>query len=394
MQTDIAFRAQVLRRFGADSEVEGELLRYNENVFREMVDLTGFPLPDEPFIPTWQQYQIEAEREGTIAVLARYLVQLRFPTQAGISVTSEYVAATRRGEGRNNPGDAEGLWFVAPEQCRLVCHATPAGRIPLIIAGEREDFVALVRALTKRNEPVDVPNSMGACMVAGYINWDRFHKAVADAQAVGRDAEEAFTHVKTQKHLYQDRFILLSSGPYSGVSASDVGLDNDRWRQTSLLIRREHECAHYFTRRVFSSMRNNLLDELIADYCGITAAAGRYRADWFLRFLGLESLPHYREGARLQNYRGDPPLSDRAFALLARLVAAAATNLEAFARNRLPDVQDQSGRARMLLTLASLTLEELACADAQRLMADRFPRSCVPQVASMSGTGGGRLEQT
>lgn len=46
-----------------------------------------------------------------------------------------------------------------------------------------------------------------------------------------------------------------------------------------------------------------MLDELIADYAGIVAAWGRYRADWFLRFVGLEDYPRYREGGRLQNYR-------------------------------------------------------------------------------------------
>ena len=79
-----------------------------------------------------------------------------------------------------------------------------------------------------------------------------------------------------------------------------------------------------------TSMRNNLLDELIADYRGIVASSGCYRADWFLRFLGLESFPHYREGGRLQNYRGQPTLSDGAFKILQALVKAAAENLQHF----------------------------------------------------------------
>ena len=69
----------------------------------------------------------------------------------------------------------------------------------------------------------------------------------------------------------------------------------------------EHECAHYLTKRVTGSMSNNLLDELLADYVGIVAAAGTYRGDWALEFLGLEDYPAYRNGARLQNYRGSPP---------------------------------------------------------------------------------------
>lgn len=74
-------------------------------------------------------------------------------------------------------------------------------------------------------------------------------------------------------------------------------------------------------------MRNNMRDELIADYQGIVAAnGGRYRADWFLRFIGLEAFPEYRQGGRLQNYRGQPPLSDGAFKILQVLVKDAAEN--------------------------------------------------------------------
>jgi hypothetical protein len=158
----------------------------------------------------------------------------------------------------------------------------------------------------------------------------------------------------SQKEQYQDRFILLSEGPYSAVPAHELELDDEPWRKLSLVIRREHECAHYFTRRVFGSMRNHLLDELIADYCGIYAALGRFRADWFLRFVGLEKFPHYREGGRLQNYRGDPPLSDAAFTVLQAVVKVAAEKLER--SNRRPD-------GRWMESVSQFTIEELAAGD-------------------------------
>jgi len=87
---------------------------------------------------------------------------------------------------------------------------------------------------------------------------------------------------RSRKELYQDRFIILSSGPYSGVAAAEMGVPEDEWRRISLTIRLEHECAHYLTRQILGSMRNSLLDELIADFAGIVAATDRYRADWFL----------------------------------------------------------------------------------------------------------------
>ena len=166
------------------------------------------------------------------------------------------------------------------------------------------------------------------------------------------------------KELYQDRFLILSDGPYSNVSAGEIGLTEQEWRRTSTTIRLEHECTHYFTLRVFGSMRNNLLDELIADYAGITAV-GPYRADWFLRFMGLEFFPAYREGGRLQNYRGEPPLSESAFRALQRLVRDAAENLgrldldPAYQPGREPE-----DRAATLLAMTSFRLEELAVPEA------------------------------
>jgi hypothetical protein len=107
-------------------------------------------------------------------------------------------------------------------------------------------------------------------------------------------------------------------------------------------------------------MRNNLLDELVADYRGIVAAIGCYRADWFLHFMGLESFPAYREGGRLQNYRGEPPLSPGAMKILAALVQAAATHLERFDTQCREQLQSPQQQALMILRLTHLTLEELA----------------------------------
>jgi hypothetical protein len=335
-------RAAMLRSLGADALQIEECLQYTENVF-EAHDAT-FPLADEPFVATWEKYAEQNRETGSIEFLREYLVQLRFPIASGISVLPGYREVTRKGRPAADVPEATGLKLRAPECCRIQIHSTPQGRIPLLIASVREDFVALVRALSKRNEPVEVPDSMGACMLAGYNNWHRIQMLT---KAAGPDW-------MSQRDQYQDRLIILSEGPYSGISASDLGLDDADWRRISLVIRREHECAHYFTRRVFSSMRNHLLDELIADYCGIFAALGHFRADWFLRFAGLENFPHYREGGRLQNYRGDPPLSSAAFAILQGVVKLAAETLQHL--NRPPD-------ARWMATISQLTLEEVAMGD-------------------------------
>src|SRR5262249_14385800 len=133
----------------------------------------NFPLTDEPFVETWEIYSQSVAAAGTIEVLAGFLPQLWFPIRAGISETPDYAAATRMGVDPRALGKATGLTLIAPDRCRLVLHQTPAGRIPMLIAEQREDFVALVRALSRRNEPVPIPDSMGAVVVAGYNNWNR-----------------------------------------------------------------------------------------------------------------------------------------------------------------------------------------------------------------------------
>lgn len=372
----LLFRTEVLSSFGADTAVTKEILSYTENKFdRSRVNMLQYPLPDEIFVDTWKQYAEEAERAGSIKTLSKYLVQLRFPILQGISENHDYIAATHRGADTSGMSLASGAPLREPQRFQIVLHHTPTGRIPVLTVESREDFVTLVQALSCRNEPEAVPDSMGSCMVAGYNNWhrisvlrDRFHKS---ATQKGSWLAE-FQRIKAQKELYQDRFIILATGPYSGVNALDIGLHQQDWLSLSHVIRREHECTHYFTRRVLSSMHNNLLDEIIADYSGITAAMGRFKADWLLRFFGLESFPCYREGGRLQNYRGTPPLSDPAFEVLQRMVVATAANLEQFDHDHVPEFHHSRMQPALLLMLTSLTIEEMASRNAQRIMDARF----------------------
>lgn len=121
-------------------------------------------------------------------------------------------------------------------------------------------------------------------------------------------------------------------------------------------------------------MRNNLIDEMIADYTGITAALGRFRADWLLRFYGLESFPVYRQGGRLKNYRGEPPLSDPAFSVLQKMVIAAAKNLERFDHQHVPKLGHASLLPALLMTLTGLTIVELASEQAETILAGAFAR--------------------
>ena len=370
-------QASVLAALGASPAEVAELLAYNENLFDlgALGPETRFPLPDEPFVAFWREIAEEAQERGAFAVLRERLPQLRFPVRAGISETEPYRAATRRGVAVDTLPEATGLEIGRPEAIEVVIHQSAAGRIPLLIARGRAEFVALIQCLARRNEPESIPDAQGALMVAGYNNWSRLGalrrrwEALAPAGRETATWGEELQRLQSRRDLYQDRFILLSDGPYSAVPAAALGLDEEEWRAMSLVIRRDHECAHYFTRRLFGSMRNNLLDELIADYAGLVAATGRFRADWFLLFVGLEDFPRYRAGARLDLYRGKPPLSDGAFQILQALVKRAAENLERFDARRPPVPQNRDETAATLAALASLRLEDLAAESAGKALA-------------------------
>jgi hypothetical protein len=367
------FRTVVLQSLHANEAEIRELLAYNANHFEADATIPAFPLQDETHVNAWDRYASDVRIAGTVAVLSNYFPQFCFPIAHGMSETPEYRAATRRGEFRNLRGVCK-LSFRAPDQISLLLHPTPAGRVPVLIAADRADFETLVRAFSRRNEPGAVPPSMGACVIGGYNNWHRVQTLRDDFLAAGADAASwsaRFAEIKQSKELYQDSFIILSRGDYSGVAAKQLGIDSERWRDTSLAIRLEHECVHYFTRRVFRSMKNSVLDELIADYIGITMATGRFSSDWALKFLGLDEIPSYREGGRLQNYRGNPPLSEGAFRILQELVYRAVLTLERFDTQLSPRWRENT-RVAAIFTLTALTVEELASPNSLENLTSRF----------------------
>jgi hypothetical protein len=372
--SDESFRAAILRAHGALGDEVSELLAYTRGAFVLPGEMPALAAPpDESFVAVWERYAMEAHEVGAAECLRRKLVQLRFPIAAGISETHAYRAATRRGESAAVPRDG-GVSFERPDELSIFIHPTATGRIPVIFAGSRTDFVSLVRALVHRNEPAHVPSSMGACIVGGYNNWDRIAALrAAWREERGSDAAESawgeeLRRIAPLTECYQDRFILLSSGPYSAVPATAMGLEMSAWMSSSLTIRLEHECAHYVTRRMLGSMRNSIMDEIIADYVGIVAATGRYRADWFLRFMGLERFPLHRRGGRLGNYRGDPPLSEGAFRVLGSLVVAAAEQLERFDARRPSGGWGSRPVASTIFALAILGLESLASPNGAELL--------------------------
>jgi hypothetical protein len=370
-------RVRVLESCGAPPHLIDELLAYGEQSCRRAADAPSltFPLPDEPQAATWLQYEREAREAGTVEALKRHLVQLRFPVRAGISEDDAYRQATRRGI-FEAADDSEGLTIHHPDRIQLTVTETMSGRLPMIVAGDRRDFETLVQALTGRNEPEPVPPAMGACMVKGLNNWSRIaeYRRRWEREHPDGDWGEEFNRLIPRKELYQDRFILLSTGAYSATPAADVGLGEREWLDASLVIRREHELTHYFVYRVFGVMRSHAFDEIVADFIGLSRAFGEYRSDLALRFLGLESFPDYREGGRLENYRADPPLAPEAEAIVRALAHRSVQGLRMLS-SRWPSDRwsDLSAVAGLTFALSQLTLEELASPELPALVEARRP---------------------
>lgn len=356
-----------LRRHGAVGPVLDELAAYCAHPYSADRERPAFPLADEPHIERWRLYADEARRDGAFAALRRRFVQLRVPIAAGVSADEAYRAATRKGKSEDADRKfAPGLELEDPAGLRFELLPTIAGTVPVLTPATRADFERIVQAFTERNEPAPVPPAMGACIVTGLNNWDRIaaHRdRWARSQPDGGSEaawNEEFARLVPQKALYQDRFIILSRGPYSKTAAADAAIEERQWLDRSLVIRREHELTHYFTYRVFGLLRSHASDELIADFVGVVRAFGTYRGDLARRFLGLEGFPAFRAGGRLEGYRGKPPLSDEAFAILTRVVEAAITNLEAVADVEEARLKDLGALAELTYRLSTFSLDELA----------------------------------
>jgi anti-sigma regulatory factor (Ser/Thr protein kinase) len=368
MPDDLNQRRERLARLGATGNAVDELISYDTRFIdtAQFRDVPPLPLGDEEHIEAWEAYAKDAETEGAVAALAKRLPQLRFPVREGMSDFEPYRAATRKGIFPERVPEATGVQFTRPEGITLSIRETIAGRIPIIVAEERSDFELLVQAFTDRNEPKPVPTSMGACIVTGLNNWDRVHarkRAWREENPAAPDSDWSaeFKKMVPQKHLYQDRFIILSSGFYSGVSAEAADIPSTEWKELSIAIRREHESVHYFTHRILGAMRNNLLDETIADYAALVSVFGHYRPLLAKHFFGLEDYPEYRAGGRLENYIGS--LGPQAFRVLQAIVVRAIDNLGKFDMIENERTNGRRPLAQIVIAIGSMTLDELACED-------------------------------
>ncbi len=284
----------VLSKFDIDIDTMEEILRYTENKFNTDVDIPQ-EIPDEPFVSIWRDVAESAKKEGIEKALNDSV-----------------------------PHGEEEIKLVKPELTRLEIYNSIAGNIPVIYSKEEEDFYQLVTKLVNKGK--EMPNI--------------------------RRTGASFAFGKTNK------FIILSNKPYSNVPASMLSLDDETWRDYSLIIRREHECTHYFTNRFLGSTQNNLHDELVADFSGIVCATSNYYARWFLLGMGLGENSSDEEPmpGRFPVYVSN--LSEKAKYIMKAVLIKAAKNVETWYNDAGKDMS-RNGRVMYLCSKSLLQLYSL-----------------------------------
>lgn len=352
---DDATRAALLRALGATPAEVAELLPRRAPPFAPPAreGALAFPLPDEPFVAEWARdlARRPAGPDGAWRVLRRRLPGLWFPIAPGVATSAAYVRAVRDGCVAP-PADAAPP-LAHPAAVTLTLHATAAGRIPVVATPHRADFEALLRVAVHRNAPVAIPAAQGATFVGGHPTW----RAVDDAADATVDAPDPFAAERPLvRSGARDRLLVLhADAPYSGLPADVVGEPTAAWGARSTALRLAHESAHYLTRRVLGAVRDDLVDELLADHAAMLTVCGRYRPAWAVAFLGATDAG----GARWALYGGNAALSPGASAVRRRVVRRAVRQIAAWARALGPP-DDAAAIARRTLALASRSLEGLA----------------------------------
>jgi len=345
-----------------EMHISEELKIYMANAFLPGPEVFAkLPLADEEFVESWNSYFRESKTKGVLPTLKARLPQLNFPIEKGVGASEEYRMAVTAQKSVEEISNKSGFVLSEADKVELFIHKTAAGSIPVIVVRNRGDFEQLYRAIAFKNEPVEIPASVGACAISGYNNCERLAAYRNKRLLEDPFGISALADSQSQKSFYQDRFLLLSDGPYSGIPASSLGFDEGYWRARSLEIRLGHESAHYFTRRCLGSMRNNAHDELIADYAGLCRAFGSYESSLFLKFCGLEKYPEISPNGRIQNYKGTPPLACEDFKTMCAILRAASLTLEAFDKKHRAGFNRGDFTVAAILCAASLSIYEMAC---------------------------------
>jgi hypothetical protein len=330
------------------------------------------PLSEESKNEFWDDYSKNNTNENIFDLLKRCYPQLNLPIETGIEKSELYKEFVLKGKIDFTSLPAA-LELIDSKNIKFENNTCLAGKIPVLTISNKEDFVKIIQSLLHKNNPVEVPQSMGAVLINGVNNWERIKilKSQWQAKNPSGNWNQEFSNVILNKSLYKDKLIILSSKPYSNVAAKQLGLTEDIWISYSVSIRKEHEFTHLYTLKRYGHASNNLHDELIADYIGIIKTIGYYDKTWMLHFMGLEEYPKYRRGARLENYVKDNRLSREDFRQLIKIVKNAIEIISLFDKHlgKLNSDKDQVCRVD---ALCETGLIELASQNGAVLLLEKY----------------------
>ncbi len=225
--------------------------------------------------------------------------------------------------------------FITSDEDSITYEETPAGKVSVITLGRREDFVTFLRIMAYRCEMVDIPDTQGASILDGVINWRKierhkikFLESLGNKEDAVKAWKEEFGRFTSDRRNFKDTLIILSIGPYSAVPAAKLELSDKEWTALSSKIRKYHECTHFICRKLYPEKKDAVWDELVADAVGIAAAFGKYDPDMGKLFLGIEGDTY--TGGRLENYSDvDVRLTQKVSGVLDSFSSIAAEHPEA-----------------------------------------------------------------
>lgn len=316
-------RASVLRDCGVAEAVIPALLEHNALGTR--IPLTS-PLPADPLSAYWGQmltgHGLVAEE--ALHFLAGCYPAVCFPVDDTLHTTSHYQAALA---GSVPPPALDiALWHDV-QRLEVRAEQTMAGCVPVIIAGGRSDFERLLQCLARRNRAARPPANVGAMYINGLVNISPTAQTIGDSR--------------------KDRVILLSRGPYAGLSAEEAGQGG--WTEMSLRLRMRHELLHYVLHQARGLMSKSLTEEVLADVEAVRLEGVSEPVDLAIRVLGANQ--NQIGGPRFIHYL--PQIVKNQSHGVAELIRRAVVALFCDEMMCLND-------SDRLLLLSSFTLEELA----------------------------------
>ena len=230
--------------------------------------------------------------------------QLSLGIKEGMSQSEEYRNIVRKGI---MPDKLAFPFELSGEEDEYTID-TPAGEVNVLYLPDRAIFEYFIKVLAHRNEPVEIPLSMGASLISGINSWRKIYAHKEEYLQSGKDDwDEEFTRFISIKENYKDTVLIVSKGYYSALKPEYINMNSDEWLEKSKTIRIYHEISHYISRKLFIENKEVLRDEIVADAIGFIAAFGYYDSLLARKVLGIDNEKFNRDG-RLINYVSEEEL--------------------------------------------------------------------------------------